>query len=260
MIKKLCLIFTLAGFISCGSSGGDSSTTGTDNTPSNASENQNNSAIGTKLNLSYNFQIQIADENGINTPYSFPKNYTAPLYINSEGSVTIKAREFPKMVLRICPKGSVNSCDIYINSTDTDLGNGLDLVLDLCGFSKSHAECGPNDGTTFSGSLTDNGSLSISGIAVRVRVFNLDGGPNGNTASVTAGGFISDMPRITVSLKTNPDISINGLHAFGNEVSDRDVTLIGGGVIPANMPELGSASYVITLDGTFNQAPLDLLN
>ena len=252
--RSIISMIVLACFISaCGASGSNNSAE--DPTP-----NITPASLGTKVNLTYNFQIQLAEGKTIHDPYVFPKEYTVPLYVQDNGSVSLRARDFPKMVLRICPTGTPRTdCDVTITSDDQDLGTGLDMVMDLCGINNPHSGCGSADGTIFSGKLIDDGSLSISGIAVRVRIFHLNEGPNGNTALATSSGFIADLPRITATVQTT-DIITSTLKAYGEKILGKDISLTAGGVIPANMPELGDSSYVVTMEGSFDQEPLPLLN
>lgn len=255
MFKKLSILCLCFALFSCGGGSGSSSSD-SDTTP----DDPNASVLGQRLTLSYKFTIQFSDEQGIQNPFEFPKTYATPVYVSTDGIVTLRARDFPKMVLRICPQGSPrNDCDVYVETDDQDIGSGVDLVLDLCGINNSHSQCGLNDGSRFTGTLSDDGSFNIRSIAVRVRLFNLNDGPNGTTASSAATGIIADLPRIVTTIQTDPSVRFGGITGVGEKIEDTLVTLVAGGVIPAKMPELGGASYVVTLDGSFSQAPLDFL-
>ncbi|EKD42075.1 MAG: hypothetical protein ACD_73C00343G0001 [uncultured bacterium] len=257
MKKQFLILCLLALTVACGGAASSDSSGNTDNS---ANTSQTDNTLGTKLNLTYNFKIQVSDSGGVHEPYVFPQEYTTPLYVKSNGTVTLRAKDYPRMVLRICPTSSARSdCDIKVN-TDDDIGSGIDLTLDLCGINNSHSQCGDGDTTNFAGLLASDGSLTINAVAVRVRVFYLNNdGPTGYSASDTATGFVSDLPRITASIRTNPDIISGGLKAFGQKVTDTDITLIAGGVIPSDMPDLGDASYIVTMEGIFDEAPLDLI-
>ncbi|MDO8519593.1 MAG: hypothetical protein Q7T11_05460 [Deltaproteobacteria bacterium] len=189
----------------------------------------------------------------------FPETYTVPFYIKPDGQVTVLAREFPKMVLRICPTSSADPlCDVPMDAKG--LGEGVDLVMDVCGEEQGHAECGPKDGSFYEGSLNEEGHLLVAALEVRIRVFLLDGdGPDGFEASVTASGLFPNLPRLKVVMQTDPEIRTGILSGIGSRVAEKAAVLVAGGIIPEGMEALSGEHYLAALDGTFDLKPLDLL-
>lgn len=249
----LGLLFSLQ-LAACGGGGG-SDGSGID--PS-AAQNQPEADLGQTTNLIFKFSVQVAAPSDATIPplLSFPQFYSVPLHIKPNGEVTMIAREFPTMILRICPSVS-NLTGCTVRSDDDQVGEGIDLVMDLCKHTATHAACG-TDATQFHGSLTDDGSLSILAIDVRARVFLLGSGPDGKTAKESDGGFMADLPRMTVAVHTDR-ASSGALTADGLKVTDTEVRLVSAGLIPKDMPEIGKSSYLSILEGHFTVDPLDFL-
>lgn len=249
----LGLLFSLQ-LAACGGGGGGD---GSDVDPS-AAQNQPVSELGQTTNLVFKFSVQVAASSDSTVPplLPFPQFYSVPLHIQPDGEVTLVAREFPTMILRICPNVS-DLVGCTVRSDDDQVGDGIDLVMDLCKRTAAHAACG-TDVTQFHGRLSDDGSLSISAIDVRARVFLLGSGPDGKTAKESDGGFIADLPRMTVVVHTGR-ASSGKLAADGSKVADTEVRLVSAGLIPEKMQEIGGSSYLSILEGHFTVDPLDFL-
>jgi hypothetical protein len=257
-MNKGLSVWVLALFaIACGGGGED----GTD-LPPDSSSNVSANGLGETAFLTFHFTVQVSDSVSSAVPprLTFPATYVAPFHVKPNGDVSLVAKEFPPMVLRICPTGLLDSfCATYVD--DDRVGDGLDLVMDLCKVGLPHSNCG-EDASIFKGRLTPDGSLFINGIDVRVRVFLLVGdgsGPTGKTARESDGGFIADMPRLTVKVHTDRAAS-GKLSADGQKVEDKHVRLVSAGIIPENMPEIGLANYLGIIEGNFTVDPLDWLD
>lgn len=225
------------------------------------------SGLGTSLLLRFTFSFQsgrdivcVTAPCGTGTTFAFPDEYAVPLYLDPTGELTLRAQEFPRMVLRLCNLSTDrDDCDLRLN--DNRLSQGADLVLDLCGSDRNDDECGDegDDPTLFEGSITPEGRMLLTGINVRIRVFLLGtSGPDGHSASDTAGGILL-LPRLTVVTQTDPAINTGILSGIGERIADQTVTLVSGGILPAEMQELGGTHYLSTMIGTFDVDPLSLL-
>lgn len=253
--------FILISLALCLAACGGSSDPATDPNPDeeNDGSSSNVSALGSVAHLTYQFSTQTATDDGI-LQIDYPETYMTPIYIKPDGGVTLLAREFPRMVLRICPTDTADeNCDVKVDLPSVQ--QQLDLVFDLCGKDLTHSQCGDDGGdpTTFEGSLSPEGRLVITSIDVRIRVFLIvDGSPNGYSALDTDAGILP-LPRLEVVVQTDPEISTGILSGIGERVSGFNVKLVAGGIIPEEMPELGGAHYLTTMTGTFDVDVLGLL-
>lgn len=253
-MKNIFVSLTLLLLAACG---GSSSNSGGSDTP-NPSTNDN-SSLGTLTHLAYDFSIQLERSGKKTTTFDFPSTYSVPLRIKSTGQVSLLTREFPRMVLRVCPVDSTRKdCDIKVDASEDSIGTGADLVMDLCGIGRAHENCGDDDPTVVTGILSSSGSLTVSSMPVRLRVFFLSGSTNGITATDRDPGIFGDMPRIVASIRTG--VATSGpLTAQGMPVIDTEITLVAGGLLPNSLPELGGYGYVATMNGSFDNPPLDIL-
>lgn len=256
MTIRSLMLFLVLTTAACGSSGSDSKV--------DLGAGPQVSALGSAAPFTFTFKTTTSYNGGI-VDLDFREIYSVPLYVKSDGEVSLLAREFPRMVVRICQPSSTDpSCDVLID--DSRVGDGVDLVMDLCGEGIDNADCGPKDGTMYEGSVNADGHLVVTALDVRIRVFLLGGtGPDGHEALVTAGGLLPDLPRLKVVVQTDPDIKTGALIATGSRVKvnstdlKAEATLVAGGVIPDNMQVLSGAYYTSTMTGTFDVNPLGLL-
>lgn len=260
--RNLCLLI-LPWLIACGSGGGES---GSDE---DIEPDPGVSALGNRLNLRFNFSVQSAQDIVCvtlpcpsTTTFNFPDEYEVPLYLKATGQLTLRAQDFPRMVLRLCDVETArDDCDYRMD--DNRLTLGADLVMDLCGADRDNAACGNegNDPTLFEGSINAEGRMVITGISVRLRIFLLGtSGPDGFTASDIATGILP-LPHLTVVTQTDPEINTGRLSGMGQRIDENGgVTLVAGGIIPTAMPELGGSHYLSTMTGTFDIDPLPLLD
>lgn len=217
------------------------------------------SALGSSVKLTYQFSNQLSTDDGDFPEFVYPTEYEATFYIKDDGEVSLRAKDFPRMVLRICPSDTtMTDCDILFDNDAVSFG--IDLVLDLCGDGLDHDDCGDSDPTIFKGTLTSEGRLVIPTIAVRSRIFLVGtSGPDGRTADDTDSGILPTLPRLITVVRTDPAIETGELEGIGERVNDRSVKLVAGGIIPDGMPELGGAHYLSTITGTFDVDPLSFL-
>lgn len=258
MQKVLFPTVALMLLLSCG--GGGSTPAANDDGEASPSV----SALGEKVQLAFTLSLKMHLAGEEFPELVFPANHILAFYLRSNGAVSVKASEMAPMIVRVCPSGtSLKDCDVI--SDDQGIGAGLDLVIDLCGLGRSHSQCGDGDPSTFSGSLTGDGRLLIAGLGIRLRVFLLGtSGPEGADAAATAGGFIPDLPRLSVALRTDPSVETGELTGVGVRVANSTVTLVGGGILPSmtiseDLPDLSGAHYVATLNGIFDRDPLQIL-
>lgn len=234
--------------------------------------NADASVNGTPVRLAYNFDLTI-DSTGdaFDFDIDLADDYALRLYINQDGTVALLASDFPRMVYRICAEGSDTSgCHFTYDEEDEEdwglelAGGDFDIVIDSCGAAMADEDCGSPDDTVFTGSLASDGTLAIENMEFRVRAFFVTEELDGYTAEDSATGLLtSDTSiRLTISHITTGAVAINAgdhLSAEGAAVSNSMVTLVGAGVIPSSVPELGGSYFIGTIAGTFSYDPLSLL-
>lgn len=246
-ISFLCVLLITA----CGGSAIDS-TTGA--SPSDNSDTET-SDLGTQVNLTFLFETQTdSEDDSLDFAIPYPETYTAPLYVQSNGVISMVANEFPQMVFRVCATGSSTSdCNTYFDDLDID----VDLVIDSCGSAVEDDDCGAGDDTIYTGTLSDSGDVNISAVSIRIRLFAVASGSNGNTADDTDTGLVT-LSRLIARVTTS-SVQTGDLTETGSRVNNSAVKLVAGGLIPDDFPVLGGAHYVSSLTGTFDVDPLDLL-
>lgn len=257
MLKKVCAGILVIVFFGCGSTVEDGDTGDTGDTDANIA------ALGTQVLFAFNFSILLSNGESDFPEFRYPDSYILPLYLQSNGTVHVRARDLAPMILRVCPT-TVSSLECDVFSDAEGIGAGLDLVVDLCGVNNGHAQCGVTDTTVFQGSLNRSGQLILSSLGIRMRVFLLGtSGPEGDEAPASAGGFIPDLPRLNVTVTTG-DVNTGLLSGSGQLVTNNQVILVAGGVLPEltiseDLPDLSGYHYLAELAGVFNQNPLNLL-
>lgn len=238
--------------LSCGSStsGGD------DLRMLDEEESPVSSNLGNLTRLTFQFEIRTDSSTNDNLDLQIlhPQSFVIPVYIQEDGLVSVKAGEFPKMVLRLCRvSSSTANCDVRTDDVDFD----VDLVLDSCGSDRTDIQCGSADPTVFSGLVQSDGFVLVNAIAIRVRLFVAGTSSDGYTAGSIDPGLIV-LERIEVSVSTG-EVTMGSLMATGALLENSTIKLVAGGLIPASMPRLGGANYLAILQGTFDVDPLSLL-
>lgn len=257
-MKKWTLLIFCAGWLAGCATTSELST----NEPENPEANL--TALGNAVPLNFELAVQIKSDSdsSINFQIPFPSLYSAPMYVTSDGTISMIASEFPRIVYRVCQTDSTDSeCMAFYSGLD-DTKFDIDFVIDSCGKDISDKYCGDTDGTIYNGILSDDGSIYINGISLRIRIFYASSSPNGYTATATNTGLTFDPPlsRMTVNISTANVSSGSSLSATGSRINDDgEVTLVSAGIIPYNFPAMGGAHYVSSLTGTFDIDPLSLL-
>lgn len=249
------LIFSFVGWfcLSCGSS---STSEGGDVQEPDEEENSVPSNLGNLTQLTFQFETQTdsSTNDELDLQIIYPRSFTIPLYIKEDGLVSIRASEFPKMVLRLCRVSSSSaSCDVPTDDVDFD----VDLVLDACGSGRADTQCGTADPTVFFGLVKSDGFMLVNAVAIRVRLFAVSTSSDGYTAGSTDQGLLV-LERVVVSVSTG-SVTTGGLTAMGTLLENNTVKLVAGGLVPASMPKLGGANYLAILQGTFDVNPLSFL-
>ncbi|MBI2339795.1 MAG: hypothetical protein HYU99_05460 [Deltaproteobacteria bacterium] len=248
-LQRLSLSFWFLAIVSCG--GIESS----DNTNNAESDEITPSEAGTPAILIYFFETQLdSDDDLFDFAFPYPDSYSVPLYVQGDGTVTLFARDFPAMILRICETDD-DDCDV----TYEGLGIGeVDLVLDSCGRDLEDDECGEVDDSAFTGTLSADGSLTIGGIYIRARIFAVSGASDGFTADPGDTGLLPDLERLVVRVTTG-SVATGDLAETGSSINDGAIKLVAAGLIPDSMPTIGGVHYISSLTGTFDIDPLGLL-
>lgn len=225
---------------------------------------------GTPVRLAFNIALALdATDDGFDFDFEFPDDYSLRMYINQDGTVAILANDFPRMVYRLCAQGSdKDGCHSYYDEDDYDIetgGNDFDLVIDSCGSAMADEDCGAPDDTAFTGTLLSDGTLVIENMEFRVRIFLVSEELDGYTAEDSDTGLLTsdDSIRLTISRITTGAVAINAgdhLAAEGAAVENSMVTLVGAGVIPSSVPDLGGSYFIGTINGIFSYDPLELLD
>lgn len=250
---KRILFLLLVSFLSgCGEANTGSSTASGSESPSGT----DTSDLGTQTNLTFLFTVQTDSEvdDTLDFAVVFPSSYIVPLYVQSNGTISFLANEFPRMVFRACANDSPTSdCHTYLDDLDID----IDLVIDACGEVEEDENCGEADTTVYSGTLSDDGSMNINAVSIRIRLFAVTDNLDGYTADDTDTGLMT-LSRLIVRITTGA-VQTGGLTETGSRLNNKAVKLVGGGLIPDDMPTLGGAHYVASMTGSFDGDPLALL-
>jgi hypothetical protein len=248
-MKKYFLMLMAISLISCGGSGSSSSS-------NNDGNNLNEGALppGNQVEMSYHLATQLKTADGsLSLPITYPEDYKVILGVASNGTLSAYAHDFPSMVLRICKTGSTKrDCDAFTDQ----IGLDVDLVFDVCG-ADNDKNCGTKDQTLVTGTLLKDGTMSLDSVPVRARVFSITATLDGFTAPDTATGLLT-FPHIVLSLSTD-NVTSGSLTATGSKLSQKKATLVGGGVLPADMQQLSGADYIAMFTGTFDKDPLSFL-
>lgn len=249
-MKQIFILIFLT-FLSCGSEMSnpfdDDSDEGT---------NPDVSELGTPVVLTFLFETQIDSEEDDTLDFAipFPDTYDVPLYVGSDGFISLLANEFPRMILRVCKTNSTSdNCTTEFDDIDFD----IDIVLDSCGADVDDDECGSSDDTIYTGTLNSEGGISMNAIVIRIRLFAVTDEGDGTTADDTDTGLLV-FSRLTARVTTGV-VESGSLTESGSRINNRGVKLVGAGNIPNDIPTLGGAHYVSSLTGTFDIDPLALL-
>lgn len=252
--------FILASFLFLAAACGGSSSTDEPEVTPNITPTGTSSS-GTKVNFNYQFTVATESNSmALDTSIVFPNSggFNVPLSVQSNGIVSMKAADFPRMVLRVCRTGSASAnCSYFYTPDETVLDAGdVDLVFDACS-AATDAECGAKDASLFTGTLKADGTMNINSIAIRIRVFAVTDSLDGFSANATQGGLLS-LPRMIVAITTDT-VTTGSLSATGSKVAGKKVGFVGAGVIPSSMPYIGGLAFLSTITGSFDVDPLGLL-
>jgi len=213
--------------------------------------------LGTAFSMDFVFAIAIDSlDDAYDVATDFADTYEITLYIQADGTASLVANEFPTIIYRICELTTTRTdCDAYTDATDQD----VDLVIDACSYADD-ALCGDTDETVISGTLASSGRFFMSDVPMRSRIFAVTSSTTGRSIDETDSGLI-DVDPLTTDLTTGT-VTINGgdgLSATGSPLSNREITIVGGGIIPASYPVLANSYFMGTIVGTFDQDPLTIL-
>lgn len=254
---QFVLIIFMGSFIAltmaCG--GATSNDTDSNTSSTNSTESANN--FTTNLKLSFNLTLTIdALDDDLDLIITLVDAYSMDMNLAQDGTITIQAKDLPKMVYRVCALDSTESdCD---TTSDATGGFDVDLVIDSCGRLVDDRDCGSSDDTIFSGELDNDGNMSIDDISLRIRTFAITSDSNGFTADDTDEGLLV-FKRLIIDL-TTATVSSGDLIQTGSLVSSNEVTLVSAGSISSTVPELGGADFLAVLEGEFNKNPFNLMD
>lgn len=248
-LKVLMVLMFLAALMACGGggSGGDSS--------ADTSVTPTSSALGTQVNFDFSFSLKLnsLEDNDLDMDITLLDDFILPMYVQSNGIVTVAAKEFDRIVFRVCaPNTNEDFCDRKVKG----LTDNVDLVIDLCGVSVDDADC-DTDSTVFKGSVSPTGAIIVNSVAIRVRAFFVRDDLDGFQADDEDKG-IATLPRLVLKLTTG-SVTTGTLSGVGSSISGSNATLVAGGILPEKMEELSNAHYLATLVGSFDISPLSLL-
>lgn len=225
--------------------------------PEIPSSSANLDDLGTAFSMDFVFAISIDSlDDAYDVDTDFADTYEITLYVKPDGTASLVASEFPTIIYRVCElTSSRTDCDTYTDATDDD----VDLVIDACHFADDTL-CGDTDETVVSGTLATSGRFFMNDVAIRSRIFAVTSSTVGRNIDETDSGLI-DVDPLTTDLTTGT-VTINGgegLTATGSRLSNRDITIVGGGIIPASYPVLANSYFIGMIVGTFDQDPLTIL-
>lgn len=224
-------LFVLTGFLaSCGGS----------NSPSPvAAVTSVSGASGSNTTLTFALSLTLnSDNDNHDVVLNIPGPHSLPvLHDAANGSITLAARDFPRLVYRVCHLASTQNCQGY---TDM-LGFDVDIVIDACGRFLDNALCGENDFTEYVGVWDEVGNILVEDVAMRTRLFIVSDDEDGYTTSDQADGLV-DFNRTVVTLTTGIG-QIGEMAAEGSPVdADGNVTLIATGSVTNNPITVGNAT------------------
>lgn len=241
--------------LSCGGS-----QTASDNKDSTASENTSETAddttddFQTNLSLAYTLSLEFdsADEDYDNLSVNIADSASMNMKLSTDGTITVRAKDFPNMIQRICtPDTELTNCDYESDA----LGVDFDIVVDSCGRLVSDSKCGDADSTTYTGYMSNAGDMALDNISIRTRIFFITSSSDGFSADITDTGAM-EMKRMIVNLTTD-SVSVGDLVATGSPIVDSQVTLVASGTISETTAKLGGANFIATVQGKFDQDPID---
>jgi len=211
---------------------------------------------GNDVKLTFQLSLKVdSDDEDFDLDFTLDKQLAVDMNISDRGIITLWTKNIPPMIYRICSIDSkLNHCDVYSDAT-----GGLDIVvvIDSCGRLIADENCGPNDQTFFSGKIKSNGSMTLSNLSIRLRLFKVDSSSDDFFEDPTESGFL-DIKRFIVDLTTE-DSSSGNLSVKGSPILRKDVTLVTAGVLSTTVPNLGGSDFTAVLKGTFDQDPLRFL-
>lgn len=209
------------------------------------------------INLTFNIDILLeAEDDATTLEISLNDDYTLPLHLDSNGDLTVRAKDMPTMIYRVCATGTTQTgCDTY-----SDLTSGLnaDLVIDSCGRLVDNADCGTSDDTTFSGSISDDGSMIINDLSIRIRAFLVTSTSSGSAADDGDAGLLT-FHRMVMDLTTTT-VSTNDFTQTGSSITNKTVTLVATATVATTSTDFESADFIATLTGTFDVDPLGMID
>lgn len=257
IIKYIFILCISLSIISCS----DNNENSNNNPDTNTSPEPADPNLSTET-LLFNFgllvQAESPDDDGLSITIPFLEQKTLPISLKPNGSISIKARDFPRYVLRLCKLGSqIDNCTQESSQVPTD----LDLVLDLCGFEEPDENCGRDggDNTLSLGKINDDGSVSLLQVPFRLRLFAVTDQLDGFTAEDTDLG-LSESDRIPVNLVTGTS-STSLLAGSGSRLNENILHLVGTGYSNSGDGNpLQDAHLLFSLIGQLNKNPFDFMN
>lgn len=233
-LRPFCqvLLSVLTGlFVSCGGAGPAGPVTAV---TSHSAAQSSNTTLTFSLTLTLN-----SSNDDYDVVLNIPGSHDLPLWHDAENnSITLAARDFPRLVYRICHLESVTQgCHGY---TDM-LGFDVDIVIDACGRFLDNSLCGENDATEYAGIWDEAGNIFVENVAMRTRLFVVSPDEDGYQASDQADGFV-DFNRTVVTLTTGLG-QIGEMAGTGSPVDENsNVTLIATGSVKNNPITVGGST------------------
>lgn len=229
---------------------GGATTSSSDNTDNDATPSEN-TGLTSNINLNFTLSIDISTDDDT-LSVDFDEEYTLPLTLAADGTLQVEARDFEPMIYRACgPTIEDDSCDGFYEEAGAQI---VDLVIDACGQFTNNTDCGETDTSIFSGLYTNDGSLVLGTIWIRMRGFLVSDNSDGESASAGDSGSFRDIVRIPVYLTTG-SASSGDFDLTGSNWNGSSITLVSAGSLSSAIDTLTLADYGATVVGNFDTDP-----